>query len=389
MKGQMEWHDMIVVFTEQERVRSTLVYPFFSFAWPTHFVQICTCESVWHCHLPAKGKCRGKSWLLIAMSSNSAPKTCSIDSSCCEFPLAHPFRKKAFCLAFMQPLSTELSKNTCLIWRHLVLYGIIYTYISGPIALDTVPFMAEYGRIKRPTGWSFWVKPMVPPCPRNFNRWDSWWHAIGLASRVPLRCPSLRWPWWTQLALVFRISRVNWIRLVLRVKVLGTLTSEWSKMNDPFWICPRFLQKHCKRPLSKQDIARNLELDWGRQSELRSKVLRSTHPWQWYLCLLTVLNVSSLEKFEIAPKVYTVSKFSGQSQAIVKLNCLEGKALPWPHCLAPLCHAAMLRSGICRAPLRRCEECRKICCRTSFTGDTLQAFVTNFCRKVESISDLS
>ena len=199
MKGQMEWHDMIVVFTEQERVRSTLVYPFFSFAWPTHFVQVCTCESVWHCHLPAKGKCRGKSWLLIAMSSNSAPQTCSIDSSCCEFPLAHPFRKKAFCLAFMQPLSTELSKNTCLIWRHLVLY----TYISGPIALDTVPFMAEYGRIKRPTGWSFWVKPMVPPCPRNFNRWDSWWNAIGLASRVPLRCPSLgdhdepSWLWCT------------------------------------------------------------------------------------------------------------------------------------------------------------------------------------------------
>jgi len=39
----------------------------------------------------------------------------------------------------------------------------------------------------------------------------------------------------------------------------------------------QFLQKHCKRPLSKQDI------------------------------------------------VYTVSKFSGQSQAIVKLNCLEGQ----------------------------------------------------------------
>ena len=78
------------------------------------------------------------------MSSNSASKTCSIDSSCCEFPLAQTFRK-AFCLYATSQYRIEQKQES-----YLTSFGVI----SGLIAchcdffrfflLDTVLFMAEY-----------------------------------------------------------------------------------------------------------------------------------------------------------------------------------------------------------------------------------------------------
>ncbi len=87
---------------------------------------------------------------------------------------------------------------------------------------------------------------------------------------------------------------------------------------------------------------------------------------------------------EIA-QVYTVSKFAGQSQAIVKLNCLEGKALPWPpalHRCAMHCSGQEYAGHLC-ADAKSAEK--------SAAEQALQATLQahEFCHKIESISDLT